>query len=90
MTTTILIAAAGAALLFWPKTFNLGKLMEMIPDSVGLEKCKGCNSSQPTFLEATASLAEVKKRLDATEALEDEQEDAVNILQLALTQGSNK
>lgn len=88
MTTTILLAAAGAALLFWPKSLNLSKVKEFLP--LDIESCKGCDSSKPTFLEATASLAEVKKRLDETESLDDEQEDAVNVLQLALTKGSNQ
>ncbi len=90
MTTIVMLAAAGAALLLWPNFLDLKKLL---PDALNFlkgDEGKNCCGRSPTFLEATSSLANVKKRLSQTELLEDEQEEAVNILQLALTNGSEK
>ena len=77
MTYVVLIAAA-AAVLFWPAKARLPALPSDRPPKI------------PTFLEATAALADVRRRLVAGELLGDDQRKAIDVLQLALTAGSDK
>lgn len=77
MTYVILIAAA-AAVLFWPAKSKLPGLPTAKPAKI------------PTFLEATAALADVRRRLVAGELLGDAERKAIDVLQLALTAGSDK
>lgn len=78
MTYVILIAAA-AAVLFWPSRAKLPGLPATKP-----------SPKIPTFLEATSALADVRRRLVAGELLGDDQRKAIDVLQLALTAGSDK
>lgn len=76
--TYVLLVAAAAAVLFWPSKARLPSLPTARPPQI------------PTFLEATAALADVRRRLVAGELLGDEQRKAIDVLQLALTAGSDK
>lgn len=76
--TYVLLVAAAAAVLFWPSKARLPSLPTARPPKI------------PTFLEATAALADVRRRLVAGELLGDEQRKAIDVLQLALTAGSDK
>jgi hypothetical protein len=84
MTIAGLLAAA-AAILFWPKGKPAPAPMPFEPVNV-----KPLAPRVPGFLEATAALAEVRKRLVATDELGDEEREAIDTLQLALTSGSDK
>jgi hypothetical protein len=81
-----LIAAAGIALL-WPSTkkpkvdFDLGKLEG--------EKVIPAAPKQITYIQAVAALQTVQKRLDATEELDEDQCEAINVITLALVRGSS-
>lgn len=77
MTYMILIAAA-AAVLLWPSRGKLPGLPAPKPAKI------------PTFLEATAALADVRRRLAAGELLGEPERKAIDVLQLALTAGSDK
>lgn len=81
MTYVILIAAA-AAVLFWPSKAKLPALPTPRPAKP--------DPKVATFLEATAALAAVRHRLVAGELLGDDEREAINVLQLALTAGSDK
>ena len=81
-----LIAAAGIALL-WPSKkpkpsdIDLGKLVDdkpVVPASKGI-----------TYIQSVASLQNVQKRLEATEELDEEQREAINVITLALVRGSS-
>ena len=82
MTIAGLLAAAGA-LLFWPK----GKAN---PTAMPFEPVAPIAPRVPGFLDATASLAEVRKRLVATGELGEEEKGSIDTLQLALTAGSDQ
>jgi hypothetical protein len=84
MTIAGLLAAA-AAILFWPKGKPAPRPMPFEPVDV-----KPLPPRVPGFLEATAALAEVRKRLVATDELGEEEREAIDTLQLALTSGSDK
>jgi hypothetical protein len=84
MTIAGLLAAA-AAILFWPKGKPAPAPMPFEPVDI-----KPMAPRVPGFLEATAALAEVRKRLVATDELGDEEREAIDTLQLALTSGSDK
>lgn len=83
MTTAMILAGAATALLFWPQGLSIAQLL---PEKLAAPLSK--KGGGTTFLEATAALADVKRRLRDTEALGDEQIEAINVLQLALTGGS--
>jgi hypothetical protein len=80
MTIAGLLAAA-AAILFWPKGKPLPSPL-FVPTPA--------KAAGPSFLEATASLADVRKRLVATDLLSDAEKKAIDVLQLALTAGSDQ
>ena len=80
MTYVILLAAA-AAVLFWPSKRPI--LPPLTPTGPVSPKI-------PTFLEATSALADVRRRLLAGDLLGDAERKAVDVLQLALTAGSEK
>jgi hypothetical protein len=77
--TYMLLIAAAAAVLFWPSRAKLPGLPVVNPAP-----------QIPTFLEATAALADVRRRLVAGDLLGDDQRKAIDVLQLALTAGSDK
>lgn len=83
MTSALLIAAAAAALL-WPTKKPSG-LPSLVPTPPTPPSPK-----VPTFLEATSALADVRRRLLAGELLGDAERKAIDVLQLALTAGSEK
>lgn len=95
--TTLLIIGAAIALL-WPSSLTiLWGLTKFLPESISLPKAiKGTNSTScikavnPTFIEATQCLANVKSRLNTTEQSDDDTVAAINTLQLALTAGSDE
>ena len=86
MITYALIAAAGIALL-WPShkknkiDIDLGKLEG--------EKITPVAPKKITYIQAVASLQNVQKRLDATEELDEDQCEAINVITLALVRGSS-
>lgn len=84
MTIAGLLAAA-AAILFWPKANPSPVPMPFEPVSP-----TPMAPRVPGFLEATAALAEVRKRLVATDELGEEEKEAIDTLQLALTSGSDQ
>lgn len=81
MTYVILLAAA-AAILFWPA--RKAPLPSLVPTPAP------ASPKVPTFLEATSALADVRRRLLAGELLGDAERKAVDVLQLALTAGSDR
>jgi hypothetical protein len=95
--TTLLIIGAAVALL-WPSSLTmLWGLTKLLPDSISLPKAIKPTSStscikatNPTFIEATQCLANVKSRLNATEQSDDDTTAAINTLQLSLTAGSDE
>lgn len=82
---TYLLLLLGCAVLFWPskKTdkpiFDLSKI-DLVPPA----------PRAMTFQEAIASLSVVRKRLEATGQLAEEQDAAIDALTLALVRGSGK
>ena len=86
MTIFLLIAVAGC-LLFWPFAKKSAVLSPALPvpsaDPTPVEKI-------PTFIQATENLSVVRKRLLKTDLLDDEQREAIDVLQLALTAGSDQ
>ena len=95
--TTLLIIGAAVALL-WPSSLTmLWGLTKLLPDSISLPKAikptspTSCiKSTNPTFIEATQCLANVKSRLNTTEQSDEDTTSAINTLQLALTAGSDE
>ena len=95
--TTLLIVGAAIALL-WPSSLTmLWGLTKLIPDSIPLPKSIKATTStscikatNPTFIEATQCLANVKSRLNTTDHSDEETAAAINTLQLALTAGSDE
>jgi hypothetical protein len=77
-----MLFAAAAAVLLWPSKAELPTLPSPRP--------KPADPKVATFLEATAALAAVRHRLVAGELLGDDEREAINVLQLALTAGSDK
>ena len=76
MTLAQMMAAAAAVMVgLWPQ-------LKLIPRVIP--------SSGPTYQEAMANLAFVRRRLLATETLGDEQKEAIDTLTLALVAGSDK
>lgn len=78
--TYVMLILAAVAVLFWPSRTKLPALPVTKPQAPRV----------PTFLEATSALADVRRRLVAGELLGDEQKKAIDVLQLALTAGSDK
>lgn len=91
MTTVFLLAAVASALLFWPKGFDPMKIVTgFLGNDSSSDAPSCCGGSRPSFLEATSCLASVRKRLNLTDSLDDEQKEAIDVLQLALTSGSDE
>ena len=83
----VLLAAAAAALFLpWPESkkssIDLSKLDAPAP-SEPVRKA-------PSYIESVACLQTVQKRLAHTDDLEDEQREALNVLVLALSSGSDQ
>lgn len=74
----VALIAAAAAVLLWPSRASLPGLPAPKPPKV------------PTFLAATSALADVRRRLVAGELLGEAERKAIDVLQLALTAGSDK
>lgn len=81
--TVLAIVAAG--LMLWPKKGQPGAGLFSPPPAPPPPA-----ADLPSFLEATAALAGVRRRLAGTEQLNAEQRQAIDCLQLALTAGSDK
>ena len=78
-----LIAEAAVALL-WPTPKTNKKSVDLLEDS---------QPRQPerrgiTYLDAVACLQKVSKRLEATEELDEDQREALEVITLALSRGS--
>lgn len=80
--TVLAIVAAG--LMLWPKQAKPAPGLFAPPPAPPPPA-----SDLPSFLEATAALAGVRRRLAGTEQLDAEQRQAIDCLQLALTAGSD-
>ena len=83
----VLLAAAALALFMpWPlrkdskPALDLSKYDNPVP----------AQPRQPQYIQAVASLQTVQKRLSHTEHLDEEQQEAINVLALALTAGSDQ
>lgn len=87
MTTYLLIAAA--AVVLYPAIANRLRRNAKAEPWGDIKLIAPPPASTPTFLDATRDLANVRKRLTATGHLEDEQREAIDVLQLALTSGSD-
>ena len=86
MMTIAGLMAAAAAVLFWPKAkAPAPSLFTPSPAEVSPPAPR-----MPSFLEATGDLANVRRRLVATDQLGDPEKKAIDVLQLALTSGSDK
>lgn len=79
-----LLAIAAAGFMLWPGSKPSSPGLFVPPPSPATP------ASLPTFLAATAALADVRRRLAATEQLSSEQLAAIDCLQLALTAGSDQ
>lgn len=77
----VLIAAAAITML-WPATPK--KRTEYVPDAAKPD------DSEVAYLEAVAALQQVRSRLARTDCLAEEQIESINVLALALTEGSNQ
>ena len=86
MMTIAGLMAAAAAVLFWPKAkAPAPSLFTPSPAEVSPPAPRG-----PTYQEAIANLANVRKRLVATAALDEKAKAAIDTLTLALVAGSDK
>ena len=86
MMTIAGLMAAAAAVLFWPRAKpTTPSLFTPSPAEVSPPAPR-----MPSFLEATGDLANVRRRLVATDQLGDPEKKAIDVLQLALTSGSDK
>jgi len=81
----VLVAAAVVA-LFWPS-----KKKEGTAPTLDLSKydTKPIKQKVPVYIQSVAALQTVQHRLSYTEQLDDEQQEAINVLALALTAGSS-
>lgn len=82
-----LCIAAAAAILLWP---TAKKAVPTFAPPAPVPEPEPAEPWQPTFLDATVSLAAVRRRLIHTSLLAESEKKAVDILQLALTAGSDK
>jgi hypothetical protein len=82
----LLIAAAIALFMPWPlamkekPSLDLSKYDDPVP----------AKPKTPLYIESVAALQTVQKRLSHTEDLDEEQQEAINVLALALTAGSGQ
>lgn len=80
------LIAAAAAVLLWPRPQKQGPtLFAPSPAEAAPQTPRA-----PTFLLATENLATVRRRLVHTDLLGDAEKKAIDVLQLALTSGSDK
>jgi len=84
---TWLLAVAAAAVALWPtgKKNGGGGVPVYVPSPLELDPPK----RQTSYLDAVACLQKVRSRLVHTNHLEDEQTEALNVLTLALSAGSD-
>lgn len=80
-----LIVLLGVAMLFWPSSKKAKSVYDLPVDSAVPDPLRAV-----PFQEAIAALAVVRRRLEATEQLSDEEEPAIDTLTLALVRGSGK
>lgn len=81
---TWLLAVAAAAVALWP-TGKKSAPSAYVPSTLEIDPPK----RQTTYLDAVACLQKVRQRLTHTNHLEDEQTEALNVLTLALSAGSD-
>ena len=83
----VLLAAAALALFLpWP----LRKASKPALDLSRYDDPVEPKTKHPQYIQAVASLQTVQKRLSHTEHLDDDQQEAINVLALALTAGSGE
>jgi len=81
---TWLLAVAAAAVALWP-TGKKSAPSAYAPSTLEIDPPK----RQTTYLDAVACLQKVRQRLTHTNHLEDEQTEALDVLTLALSAGSD-
>jgi hypothetical protein len=86
MTTMLIVSAA--AMLIAPAIAARIKRKASSPTSWDLLEVQ--RPAVPTFIEATSDLSNVRKRLNSTGHLDEDQREAIDTLQLALTAGSDQ
>lgn len=88
--TGIQMASAAAALIVatWPQIKDLAKYAKAIP--LRFPSKPVAPQAPPSYREAIESLAGVRMRLRATECFSDQQKSAIDVLTLALVEGSDK
>lgn len=82
---TWLLAVAAAAVALWPTGRKTDKAPVYVPSPLELDPPK----RQTSYLDAVACLQKVRSRLVHTNHLEDEQTEALDVLTLALSAGSD-
>ena len=87
--SVLLLIAVAAFVLFWPVAKKTSLLSPAIPAPADVPEPVQ-KEIVPSFIEATKNLATVRTRLLKTELLDDEQKEAIDVLQLALTAGSDQ
>lgn len=78
-----LIVLLGVAMLFWPSSKNSKSVYDLTSVPAAPPTVRAV-----AFQEAIAALAVVRRRLEATEHLSDEEESAIDSITLALVRGS--
>jgi hypothetical protein len=86
----VLIAAA-VVTLFWPtkKKPSAAPTLDFSKYD-GLAESVRVKLKAPAYIQSVAALQTVQKRLAHTEHLDEEQQEAINVLALALTAGSDQ
>jgi len=83
----VLLAAAALALFMpWP----LRKAAKPALDLSKYDEPVVVKPKHPEYIHSVAALQTVQKRLSHTEHLDEEQQEAINVLALALTAGSDQ
>jgi len=82
---TWLLAVAAAAVALWPTGKKTDKAQVYVPSPLELDPPK----RQTSYLDAVACLQKVRSRLVHTNHLEAEQTEALDVLTLALSAGSD-
>jgi len=81
----ILVGAAAVA-LFWPAK----KVVEFLPHVPADEISPGTGPKAAGYIQSVAALQTVRERLIATDQLDDDQQESINSLTLALMAGSDQ
>lgn len=79
------LVIAGVVVLFWPNTKS-GEFTPHVPETVSPD----APARSAKYIDSVAALQTVRERLLITDQLDEEQQDAINTLTLALVAGSDQ